>query len=93
MSTTTAIEEKEMSISLFFQEGSSDKQYNISLEKEGTGFVVNFSYGRRGNCTNTGSKTAGPIPYQLALKIYQKLVREKMAKGYQPSAGADTSFL
>lgn len=75
---------EEKSISLFFQEGSSDKQYDVSLEKKDSGFVVNFKYGRRGNVNNSGSKTQGPVSYDLALKTYDKLVNEKMAKGYQP---------
>lgn len=74
------------SVSLFFQEGSSDKQYDVSLEKENDGWVVNFKYGRRGNCNNSGSKTQGPVPYGVALKTYDKLVKEKMGKGYSPDS-------
>ncbi len=92
MSTTTVVEEAK-SLSLFFQEGSSDKQYDISLEKKDAGWVVNFKYGRRGNVNNTGSKTDGPVPYGLAFKTFEKLVKEKMAKGYQPDKTGDTSFL
>lgn len=83
MATETLVEEPK-SLSLFFQEGSSDKQYDISLEKKDAGWVVNFKYGRRGNCNNSGSKTDGPVSYELALKTYDKLVKEKMGKGYQP---------
>lgn len=90
MSTQT---EEPKAISLFFQEGSSDKQYDVSLEKSGTGWLVNFKYGRRGNVNNTGSKTpGGPVSYELASKTYHKLVQEKMGKGYQPDKTAATSF-
>lgn len=32
-------------VSLFYREGSSDKEYHVSLEPKGEGFVVNFAYG------------------------------------------------
>jgi len=69
-------------ISLYYKEGSSDKEYHVSIEPQGSGFVVNFSYGRRGSTLNTGSKTSSPIEYGAAKGIYDKLVREKKAKGY-----------
>jgi len=72
------------SITLYFREGSSDKVYQAGIEPKGTSFVVNFAFGRRGNTLQTGTKTAKPVDYQAALKVYDKLVREKMAKGYTP---------
>ena len=46
------------SITLYFQEGSSDKVYQCSIEPSGELFVVNFTYGRRGatnpRLTNSG---------------------------------------
>jgi len=74
--------EKPESVRLFFKEGSSDKEYNAYLEKESMGWKVRFSYGRRGNAGNSGSKTPFPIEYDKAKKIYDKLVYGKMAKGY-----------
>ncbi len=77
------------SVSLSYQEGPSDKVYNASLEAKGDKFVVNFSYGRRGSTLSTGTKTDKPVAYDKAKVIYDKLVREKMAKGYSPGkAGA-----
>jgi bifunctional non-homologous end joining protein LigD len=77
------------SISLAYTEGSSNKVYNASLEAKGDKFIVNFSYGRRGSTLLTGTKTDKPVAYDKAKAIYDKLVREKMAKGYSPgSAGA-----
>jgi bifunctional non-homologous end joining protein LigD len=72
------------SITLYFREGSSDKVYQACLQPKGAGFVVNFAFGRRGSTLQTGTKTAKPVDYQAALKVYDKLVREKMAKGYTP---------
>lgn len=69
-------------ITLYYREGSSDKVYQVSLEPQGGAFVVNFTYGRRGSTMNTGTKTQTPVDHETAKHIYDKLVREKMAKGY-----------
>jgi bifunctional non-homologous end joining protein LigD len=69
-------------ISLFFKSGSSDKEYHAQLEPKGSGFVVNFQYGRRGSTLTAGTKTTSPVPQDKAEAIYDKLVQEKMAKGY-----------
>lgn len=72
------------SITLYFCEGSSDKVYSASIDPNGGGYVVNFAYGRRGSTLSTGVKTQAPVDYQTAKIIYDKLVREKTAKGYTP---------
>jgi len=72
------------SIELAFKQGSSDKVYKAELKKEGDGFVVNFAYGRRGSAMATGTKTDTPIEYDLAKKTYDKLVKSKTSKGYNP---------
>ena len=72
------------SITLYFREGSSDKVYQCSIEPSGDLFVVNIAYGRRGATMQTGTKTSTPVDYETAKGIYDKLVREKTAKGYTP---------
>jgi bifunctional non-homologous end joining protein LigD len=67
---------------LYYREGSSDKVYQASIEPQGELFVVNFAYGRRGSTMNTGTKTPTPVDYDSAKNIYDKLIREKKAKGY-----------
>ena len=69
-------------ITLYYREGSSDKVYQASIEPQGELFLVNFAYGRRGSTMTTGTKTQTPVDYDSAKNIYDKLVREKMAKGY-----------
>ena len=69
-------------ITLYYREGSSDKVYHAVIEPQGEGFVVNIAYGRRGSTMNTGTKTQAPVDYDTAKGIYDKLIREKMAKGY-----------
>lgn len=71
------------SVSLYFQEGSSDKVYHASIEKTNTGYVVNFSYGRRGSALKSGSKTSSPCSISEARKVFDRLVAEKTGKGYQ----------
>jgi bifunctional non-homologous end joining protein LigD len=68
--------------SLYYRSGSSDKEYHVGIEPSGPGFVVNFAYGRRGNTLQTGTKTSSPVGFDEAQTIYDKLVKEKTAKGY-----------
>jgi bifunctional non-homologous end joining protein LigD len=75
-------------ITLFFREGPSDKVYQASIHPKDKGFMVHFAYGRRGSTLSTGSKTQAPVEYQIAKGIYDKLIKEKMSKGYIP--GTDT---
>ena len=70
------------STTLYFREGSSDKIYRAALEERDGGYVVNFAYGRRGSTLNTGTKTNTPVSFDDARRIYDKLVKEKTAKGY-----------
>jgi bifunctional non-homologous end joining protein LigD len=74
-------------VTLYYREGTSDKVYQCSIEPAGGGlYSVTFAYGRRGSTLNTGSKTSNPVNYDEAKRIFDKLVREKMAKGYTPGA-------
>lgn len=69
-------------ITLYYREGSSDKAYQCQIEPAGERFVVNFAYGRRGSTMNTGTKTNVPVDLESAQRIFEKLVKEKKAKGY-----------
>lgn len=71
-------------ITLYYREGSSDKVYQASIEPKGSGYVVDFAYGRRGSTLSTGTKTATAVNLDAAKAIYMKLVNEKKAKGYSP---------
>lgn len=74
-------------VSLYCRDGGSDKVYHAQIEEVSGGFVVNFQYGRRGSTLQTGAKTTSPVERAKAQKIFDKLVQEKMAKGY--TEGAD----
>jgi len=70
-------------VSLYFQEGSSDKVYHIQIVIHMYKFLVNFQYGRRDGTMTEGTKTSYPVIHSEAVKIYQKLLNEKTAKGYK----------
>ena len=70
---------------LWYREGNSDKVYQANLEPQDEKWSVTFAYGRRGSTLTTGSKTSAPIEYPEAKRIFDKLVREKTAKGYTPA--------
>lgn len=69
-------------ISLYYKDGSSDKEYHAQIEIVDGGHIVNFQYGKRNTTLATGCKTSKPVDLAEAQKIYNKLVKEKKAKGY-----------
>ncbi len=73
---------------LHFQEGTSDKVYEVDLCEIGGQFVVNFRYGRSGTALKEGTKTTKPTNRVEADKIFDKLVSEKTNKGYSVSGEA-----
>lgn len=74
-------------ITLYYREGSSDKVYQVAIEPAGERFIVNFAYGRRGSRLTTGTKTSSPVDDDTAKQIFNKLIREKKAKGYAEGEG------
>ncbi len=70
-------------ISLYFKQGSSDKEYHTQLIDKGDGdYVVDYQFGRRGSTLRGGTKTSTPVSLEQAEKIYTKLVNSKEGKGY-----------
>jgi bifunctional non-homologous end joining protein LigD len=72
-------------ITLNYQEGTSDKVYQVAITQSSTGYAVNYSYGRRGSTLSTGTKTQSPVSLEMAEAIFHKLVQAKLAKGYKPA--------
>ena len=73
---------------LTFQEGRSDKVYEVDLCEVSQGhFVVNFRYGRRGATLKEGTKTETAVPIGEAEKLFAGLVGEKTRKGYREATG------
>jgi predicted DNA-binding WGR domain protein len=77
---------------LVFQEGRSDKVYEVDLCEVGANrYVVNFRYGRRDATLKEGTKTNQPVALTEAEKIFALLVNEKSKKGYQDEAKKATT--
>jgi len=74
-------------ITLYFREGISDKFYNANLEEVDNEFRVTFVYGRTGTSGQSGIK-GGALTYIESKLMYDRLIKEKMAKGYKPDANA-----
>jgi bifunctional non-homologous end joining protein LigD len=70
-------------ITLHYREGSSDKIYQASMVAMGGLYEVHFAYGRRGAAMVTGKKTLTPVPKAEAMRIWDRLIAEKMKKGYR----------
>jgi predicted DNA-binding WGR domain protein len=69
---------------LHYQEGTSDKVYEVDLcQIEQDRYVVNFRYGRRGTTLKEGVKTTQPVPEAEAQKVFNQLVASKVKKGYR----------
>lgn len=79
----------EKSVFLYYQEGGSDKVYQLHLEAKEEGYIVHFAFGRRGSSLQTGSKTPTPVALEKAEAIFEKLLKEKTAKGYKTSVSEE----
>ena len=69
-------------VTLHNNTGNSDKIYECLVAGAGELFVVNSQNGRRGGAMTSRTKTKQPVPFEAAMKIYDKLVREKKADNY-----------
>ncbi|HEY9693661.1 MAG TPA: hypothetical protein V6D15_15765 [Oculatellaceae cyanobacterium] len=77
---------------LSYQEGTSDKIYEVDLcQLDKDAYLVNFRYGRRGSNLKEGSKTVEAVPLLQAQPIFDKLVNSKIKSGYQDITAPATS--
>ena len=74
---------------LGFKKGNSDKVYETDLLETSQGYLVHFRYGKRGAKLREGVKTAKPIAFEKAEKIYNSLLVSKINKGYKVLQGFD----
>lgn len=73
--------------SLRFQEGRSDKVYEVDLCEVGAGqFVVNFRYGRFGSTLVEATRTSEPVSLDVAKRMFETLVAEKTGRGYRDAS-------
>lgn len=81
------------SATLYFKEGVSDKVYSATIEELEKGYIVNFSYGRRGSALKAGTKTTNPVTKEQAKKIFDGLLKEKTSKGYKKLEGEGQNII
>ncbi len=74
-------------VKLFFQEGNSDKVYYARVVPAGAAvYDVVVQWGRRGSTLSQGKK-AVKVSLEKAQATLDKLVREKLNKGYEAMSG------
>ena len=79
-------------VRLHFQEGTSDKVYEIDLCEIAPGrCVVNYRFGRRGSRLREGSHTAAPVAQAEADRAFEALAASKRAKGYRDIAAGSSA--
>jgi len=74
-------------ISLWSTEGGSDKTYTLWIEKDQKGCWLKYLFGPRGGTQNQGTKNKVAFTPEKAEKEYDKILKEKLAKGYKPLGG------
>jgi bifunctional non-homologous end joining protein LigD len=72
------------SISLYYKDAKSDKEYHLQLVEMAGGWVVNYQNGKRGGTLTDKTFTATPVEYEVAKKTYDKKVKDKVGDGYTP---------
>lgn len=70
------------STSLYFKQGVSNKIYQAHINQVDNGYTVTFAYGKRGSTLRAGTKTVSPVDSDKAIKIFNSLIKIKIAKGY-----------
>ena len=78
----------EKSVTLYCRENGSDKLYKTEVAQDGSGFLVRCWWGPRTGTLQAGTKTKNPVSRDEALKLLEKLVKEKKAKGYHEGEDA-----
>lgn len=80
-------------INLLFQEGSSDKQYDVIIEDSGDGtYAVNAFWGRRGGNLNIAPQGQG-FSLEKAKTVFNSTVNKKVTKGYKIDENTDKNII
>ena len=82
---------------LYFQQGNSDKVYEIDLCELSTQresrYLVNFRYGRRGQKLREGTKTPDAVLLQKAQQLFDSVLISKTNKGYIEQLDNEASLI
>lgn len=80
---STAVTPNPQSISLYYKEGTSDKEYHLEiLGDEASGFRVQYRYGRRGAKLQVRFKNPNPIEFSAACKLFEQMRDAQLKDGY-----------
>lgn len=77
---------------LFFQGGTSNKEYHLAIEPSGSLYLVNALYGKRGGNLKPAPKTDSPVDYVTAIKVYERVKKEKISEGYRESIAQEDAM-
>ncbi len=72
-------------ISLYFRDSKSDKVYSLAIDPRPGGYVVTYANGKRGGTLARGSKSSFPTPLDVAERLFDKILKSKLADGYTES--------
>lgn len=85
--------EQAESIRLEYIGGGSYKFYTVALSQVGNGWVLYAANGRIGSPPVAQPKITTPVAYIVAKTAFNKLVHEKLAKGYKPKGEAAVAMV
>jgi predicted DNA-binding WGR domain protein len=77
------------STKLYFRAGTSDKVYHVTIERHGSGYIVNTKWGRRGCTLREQCLTPFPVNITIATEIYETKLNSKINRGYQHTSAFD----
>lgn len=78
------------SIQLFSRKDGADKEYQLRLVQIESGFVVEYSNGKRGSALRSNLKTPAPVTQEVARALYEKTKKEKLRDGYTGSESGES---
>jgi bifunctional non-homologous end joining protein LigD len=67
----------------------ADKVYHLYLREKQGGWTADYVNGKRGGTLSTGTLTAAPVPYEVALKKYSDKLKSKLKDGYTLVEGGE----
>ena len=70
---------------LEFRVEGHDKEYHLTIKEDGGSYVVEAAWGRRGQTLQMADKCR-PTSLEAAERVFDKVVKEKLAKGYKHAA-------
>lgn len=77
------------SIQLFSRKDGADKEYQLRLVQIESGFVVEYSNGKRGSTLRHGLRTENPVDEATARKEYDRVLKSKFKDGYTGSESGE----